>query len=162
VSDDELAARIVEIYRTPGSLDALNADIVAQFRANGGQIVSGPLAGAPLLLLTLHHGVPLAGSVTRHQDIYPLAYMRQGDGFVVAASKGGEPENPSWYGDLLAAGTATIEVGTESFPVSVSEVTGAERDRLYAALAAELPMFARYAARTTRVIPVLVLARRGG
>jgi deazaflavin-dependent oxidoreductase (nitroreductase family) len=150
VSDDDLAARIVEIYRTPGSLDALNHDIVAQFRANGGRIVSGPLAGAPLLLLRLH------------QKIYPLAYVRQDDRFVIAASKGGEPENPSWYGDLVTAGTATIEVGTESFPVSVSEVTGTERDRLYAALAAELPVFARYAARTSRVIPVLVLERGGG
>ncbi|MGQ0846816.1 MAG: nitroreductase/quinone reductase family protein [Sporichthyaceae bacterium] len=145
---DDLGAQISQIYATPGSLEAFNDDIVAQFRSNGGEIVSGPLAGAPLLLLMLG------------QNILPLAYVVDENRYVIAASRGGSPDNPTWYPELLAAGEAIVEVGTQTLRVAVEEVFGVERDRLYAALAARLPIFDQYAARTTRVIPVMLLERR--
>src|SRR5882762_3299045 len=49
----EFAEQAAQIYAKPSSLQAFNADIVEQFRANRGSIVSGPLAGAPLLLMTV-------------------------------------------------------------------------------------------------------------
>jgi deazaflavin-dependent oxidoreductase (nitroreductase family) len=79
----------------------------------------------------------------------------------VFASKGGAPTNPDWYHNLMAAGAATVEVGTDSYPVDVSEVTGAERDRIYAEQASRYKGFAEYESKTSgvRTIPVLRLTR---
>jgi deazaflavin-dependent oxidoreductase (nitroreductase family) len=47
----------------------------------------------------------------------------------VFATKGGAPSNPDWYYNLTTAGEGSIERGTDSYPVTVREVTGDERDR---------------------------------
>jgi len=149
VTDEKFAARAAELYASPEALRAFNEDIVSQFRANAGQVVSGPLTGAPLLLLTLADG----------EEPIPLAYISDGDRLVIVASKGGVAEHPSWYGSLKAHPIGAVEVGTETLRVRATEVSGAERDRLYAAVAARMPIFNVYAERTSRVIPVLVLER---
>lgn len=71
------------------------------------------------------------------------------------------PENPAWYYNLLDAGSAEVEVGTETFPVTVGELAGAERDRVYAEQAARYPGFGEYAEKAAgiRTIPVLALRR---
>ncbi len=79
----------------------------------------------------------------------------------IFASKSGAPNNPAWYYNLKDAGTAEVEVGTETFPVTVTEVTGAERDRVYAEQARRYPGFGEYQEKTAgiRTIPVLALRR---
>jgi deazaflavin-dependent oxidoreductase (nitroreductase family) len=79
----------------------------------------------------------------------------------VFASKAGAPTNPDWYHNLMAAGTATVEVGTERYDVAVTEITGAERERIYDEQARRYPGFAQYATKTAgiRTIPVLALSR---
>jgi deazaflavin-dependent oxidoreductase (nitroreductase family) len=128
--------------------DALdwNGQIIAEFRTNGGK-VGGQFEGAPIVLL--HHrgrksGAEYAGTI------------------YVFASKAGAPTNPDWYLNLTSAGTATVEVGTETYLVDIDEVRGAERDRIYAAQVAVNPGFAGYAEKTAgiRTIPVLSLHRR--
>jgi hypothetical protein len=52
-----------------------------------------------------------------------------------------------------------VELGDEKFEAQATEVVGAERDRLYAAQAAQMPIFDQYQAKTDRVIPVFVLDR---
>lgn len=76
------------------------------------------------------------------------------------ASKGGAPDNPAWYHNLIAAGTARVEVGTGSYDVTVNELTGEQRDRVYAEQARRYPGFAEYEERTAgvRTIPVLSLS----
>jgi len=86
-----------------------------------------------------------------------VAYTKDGDRYVIIASKGGAPTNPAWYHNLKAHPSTTIEVGTETIPVVVSEATGEERDRLYREQAAMIPAFAGYEEETERRIPVLVL-----
>jgi deazaflavin-dependent oxidoreductase (nitroreductase family) len=73
----------------------------------------------------------------------------------IFASKAGAPENPAWYHNLVDAGSAEVEVGTESFPVSVGELTGPERDRVFAEQARRYPGFGEYAEKTAgiRTIP---------
>jgi deazaflavin-dependent oxidoreductase (nitroreductase family) len=78
----------------------------------------------------------------------------------VFASKGGAPTHPDWYHNLLANPAATIEVGSERFGVEAVEVTGEERDRLYAKQAELRPPFAEYQAKTSRKIPVIALTRK--
>jgi len=74
----------------------------------------------------------------------------------------GGPTNPGWYYNLTTAGEASVETGTSAFPVTVTELTGDERDRIYAEQVKAAPNFADYAkkAEGIRVIPVLRLTRR--
>ena len=136
-----------------------NAKIIEEFRANEGR-VGGPFEGAPMTLV--HH----RGRKTGRELVNPMMYLRDDedpDVIYVFASKGGAPSHPDWYHNLVAAGVAEVEVGTETYPVSVTELTGGERDRIYAEQARRYPGFAEYEQKTAgiRTIPVLALRRRG-
>jgi deazaflavin-dependent oxidoreductase (nitroreductase family) len=134
-----------------------NAKIIAEFRANQGK-VGGPFEGAPLLLI--HH----RGRRTGRERVNPLMYLpdeRNRDTIYVFASKGGAPTHPDWYYNLTAAGKAKVERGTEEYDVTVREVTGPERDRIFAEQARRYPTFTEYETKTRgiRTIPVLALRR---
>ena len=137
------------------TLNDFNQRIIAEFRANGGK-VGGPFAGAPMLLLTTR------GAKSGQRRTTPLVYLPDGDRFIIFASKGGAPTHPAWYHNLVTYPEATVEVGTETIPVTAAVVTGEERDRLYATQAGLRPAFAEYEAKTTRRIPVVALHRRNG
>jgi deazaflavin-dependent oxidoreductase (nitroreductase family) len=130
-----------------------NRNIVEEFRANDGA-VSGMFAGAPMILVN-HRGATSGKAYTS-----PLVYTKDGDNFVVIASKGGAPEDPQWLRNLVAHPDVTVEVGTETIPVRARVAAGEERDRLFRAQADRMPNFDEYATKTTRTIPVVVLERR--
>jgi deazaflavin-dependent oxidoreductase (nitroreductase family) len=135
-----------------------NQGIITEFRANEGR-VGGPFEGAPMILV--HH----VGRTSGKQYTTPLVYLPgEGgdDSIYIFASKGGAPTNPDWYGNLIAAGEATVEVGTSTFVVTITEVTGDERDRIFAEQVKRMPGFGDYAKQTEgiRTIPVLRLTRR--
>ena len=130
-----------------------NRQIIEEFRSNGGK-VGGPFEGAPLLLLTT------AGTKSGMARTTPVMYLPDGERLIIFASKAGASTNPDWYHNLMAQPQATIEVGSETFEVTAVEVTGEERDQLYARQAALFPRFADYAAKTTRRIPVIALRRQ--
>jgi deazaflavin-dependent oxidoreductase (nitroreductase family) len=135
-----------------------NQGIIAEFHANEGR-VGGPFAGAPMILV--HH----VGRTSGKQYTTPLVYLPgegDDDSMYIFASKGGAPANPDWYGNLIAAGEATVEVGTSTFVVPITEVAGAERDRIFAEQVKRMPGFGDYAKQTEgiRTIPVLRLTRR--
>ena len=155
MSESEAASRSARAVRDPAALQDFNAKLIEQFRNNGGQLTKGPLAGAPLVVLTM------TGAKSGRQLEVPLAYIRDGDRLVVVASKAGAPTNPAWYHNLKANPDVTVEVGTERYAARATEVTGAERDRLYDAMARAMPVFKEYAAKTERTIPVLVIERTG-
>ena len=96
--------------------------------------------------------------------VSPMRYLadeQDVDTISVFASKAGAPTHPDWYFNLISAEAAEVEVGTATFPVSVRELQGEERDRVYAEQAGRYPGFAEYAVRTAgvRTIPVLALTR---
>ncbi len=130
-----------------------NDSIIAQFRANGGQMTSGPFTGRTLLLLTTK------GAKTNVERKSPLVYSRDGERFVIVASKGGAPTHPAWYHNLRAHPEVTLEVGKEKFRARASVATAAERRRLYDKHAERMPAFWDYEKKTTRKIPVVVLER---
>jgi deazaflavin-dependent oxidoreductase (nitroreductase family) len=132
-----------------------NQNVIDQFRANNGTIIEGPFKGRSLLLLTT------TGARSGQPRVNPLAYTRDGDRYVVIASKGGAPTNPDWYHNLLTNPVVTVEVGRERFQARASVAEGAERDRLFDAQARVMPGFAEYQRNTTRRIPVVVLTRVG-
>jgi deazaflavin-dependent oxidoreductase (nitroreductase family) len=131
----------------------LNAKIIAEFRANAGH-VGGMFEGMPLLLL--HH----IGARSGKERINPLAYLRDGDRYVIFASKAGAPNNPDWYHNLKAHPEVTIEVGTDTVPVTAAEAGGEERERLFQAQVERTPTFGDYQAKTERPIPVITLTPR--
>jgi deazaflavin-dependent oxidoreductase (nitroreductase family) len=134
-----------------------NAGIIEEFRANEGR-VGGPFEGAPMVLLHPR------GRKSGREIVTPTMYLPgdTDDSIYVFASKGGAPTDPDWYLNLAAAGDGTIERGTESYAVTVSELTGVDRDRVYAEQARRYPGFAEYEVKTAgiRIIPVLELVRR--
>ena len=138
-------------------LDDWNTRNIKEFRDSGGKIAQ--FGDAPVLLIT-HTG---AKSGTRRTN--PLVYLPEselgtaGGTMYIFGSKGGSSKNPDWYHNLLANPSATVEVGTETFEVEASEVTGEERDRVYARQAELRPQFAQYQANTSRKIPVFALRR---
>lgn len=130
-----------------------NVQIIAEFRKNHGK-VGGPFEGAPLLLLHTigrHSGKP---------RINPMMYLKDGERYLVIASKGGAPTNPDWYLNLKAHPDVKIEVGDDTINVQAKEVTGHEHDSLYKRQAALYPAFADYQRRTKRIIPVIALTKR--
>jgi deazaflavin-dependent oxidoreductase (nitroreductase family) len=131
-----------------------NARIIDEFRANEGR-VGGMFEGSTLLLL--HH----IGAKSGQRRVTPLVYLRDGDRYVIFASKAGAPTHPAWYHNLLAHPDTEIEVGTDTLAVHAAEVTGEERKHLFEAQVNRSPQFGDYQRKTERVIPVIALAPRG-
>jgi deazaflavin-dependent oxidoreductase (nitroreductase family) len=136
-----------------------NTQVIDEFRKNAGK-VGGNFEGAPVVLL--HH----VGRKSGKETVAPVMYLRSEDDpetIYVFASKAGAETNPAWYYNLTAAGSGQVEVGTETYQVGVREVTGTDRDEIYAEQAKRYPGFAGYAEKTAgiRTIPVLALRRAG-
>jgi deazaflavin-dependent oxidoreductase (nitroreductase family) len=134
-----------------------NAATIAEFRANEGR-VGGNFEGAPMVLV--HH----RGRKSGQEYVTPMMYLpdeTEPDIIYVFATKGGAPTNPDWYRNLTAAGDGSVERGTDTYKVTVRELTGAERDLIYAEQARRYPGFAGYERQTAgvRTIPVLELRR---
>jgi deazaflavin-dependent oxidoreductase (nitroreductase family) len=129
-----------------------NQKIIDESRSAGGA-VGGQFAGAPILLLNS------TGAKTGQRRTTPMMYLAGGDRLDVFASKAGAPTNPDWYHNLLAHPRASVEVGAETFEVEAEVPGREERDRLYAIQSGRYPGFAEYQAKTTRVIPVVILRR---
>ena len=127
-----------------------NAKVIDEFRSNEGRVVS--FARQPLLLLT-HRGARSGALRTN-----PLAYFRDGDDYVIVASKGGADTNPDWYHNLIAEPRATIEVGADEVEVTARLADEEERARLWAMITAANSGFADYEQKTTRTIPVVILS----
>ena len=129
-----------------------NKSVVDDFHARAGKGVGH--FGDKLLLLTTR------GAKSGEVRTTPLVYHRDGDRYVIAASKGGAPSHPGWYHNLVKHREAEIEVGTEKFRVRATPITkGPERDRLYKAHGDNFAAFRDYPSKTKRIIPVVVLER---
>ena len=134
-----------------------NTQVIEEFRANHGQ-VGGPFEGSPIVLV--HHRGRKSGA----DRVAPLVYLpdeADADTVYVFASKGGAPTDPDWYLNLMAADGSRVEIGDDVFDVDVSEVTGEDRDRLFAEQVSRHPGFGEYEEKTAgiRTIPVVALKR---
>lgn len=135
-------------------LNDWNAKIIEEFRANAGR-VGGRFEGVPVLLLHT------TGARSGQPRVNPLAFQPDGDRLVIFASYAGGPRNPAWFHNLLAGGPASVEVGTDHFPVTARVAEGEERERYWEKQKADLPTFGDYERKTSREIPVVVLERSG-
>ncbi len=130
-----------------------NAQNIAEFRKNHGR-VGGYFEGAPLLLL---HTI---GRRSGKPRINPVMYLKDGERYLVFASRGGADTHPDWYDNLKAHPDVQIEVGDDTIEVHAEEIIGSEHDALYQRQATLYPRFAEYQSRTKRIIPVVALTKR--
>ncbi|MGB7875801.1 MAG: nitroreductase family deazaflavin-dependent oxidoreductase [Anaerolineales bacterium] len=127
-----------------------NQKIIDEFRANDG-VVGGHFEGKTLLLLHT------TGAKSGKERVNPVAYVRDGERYIVIASKGGAPDNPDWYYNILAHPRLTVEVETETFDVEAKVTEEPERTRLYNKMVEMMPGFDDYRRKTDREIPVIKL-----
>lgn len=133
-----------------------NAAIIDEFRANDGRVSR---FGDGLVLL---HAV---GAKTGEPRVKPVAGRPQPDGsWLIAATYGGNDKNPPWYHNLKAHPDLDIEVVVEghaqTVPVHVTELEGEARDAGWAQFTADSEGFRNYESKSSRVFPILRLARR--
>ena len=126
-----------------------NARVIDEFRANGGKVEAFPANN----LILLHH----TGAKSGQQRVSPVAYQAVDGGYAIFASKAGAPDNPAWYHNLIANPTATIEIGTDTVPVTARVASPEEREPIWTRQKQDQPGFAEYEQKTTRQIPVVIL-----
>jgi deazaflavin-dependent oxidoreductase (nitroreductase family) len=81
----------------------------------------------------------------------------EGDSYIIVASKGGAPDHPGWYKNLLANPEVEVQVGTKKLKAKARTITGTERERLWEKAVKFWPPYADYAKKTERQIPVVLL-----
>ena len=129
---------------------AFNRPVIEKFRKEGLRTTGK----SPVLLLITR------GARTGRERITPLNFSRDGDRFIVVASKGGAPTHPDWYRNLTAHPVVTVEADGERFTARAKVSTGAERVRLLKIHTGAMPFFSAYERRVkTREIPVITLER---
>jgi deazaflavin-dependent oxidoreductase (nitroreductase family) len=129
----------------------MNRPVIEKFRKTRGA-ESG--RSSPVLLLTTK------GARTGRQHVTPLNFSRDGDRYVVMASKGGSATDPDWYHNLVADPLVTVEADGERFSAKAHISEGAERERLLKIHRAAMPFFGAYDRRVKRrQIPVIALER---
>ena len=135
---------------------AWNDQVIEEFRA-GKELIVGTFP-RPFLLL-LHS----TGARTGQPRTSPLAYVRDGDRYVVTASAAGRGRHPAWYFNLLASSRVTVELWSddviEEFEVVATPAEGAERDALWETFTSWQSAYADYQNQTSRRIPVVTLSR---
>jgi len=133
--------------------DLFGAEHVRVYRETGGSR-GYHWRGSEILLLTT------TGRRSGEPRTTPLIERADGDRWVIVASKGGAPNNPDWFENLMASGEATIQVKDEEIPVRASVAEGEERARLWSRMTEVWPAYNEYQSWTEREIPVVVLSRR--
>lgn len=129
-----------------------NKQVIEAFRANDGK-VGGQFQNMSLLLLHT------TGAKSGKERVTPLLYTKDDNRYVIIASKGGAPNNPDWYHNLVANPEVTIEVGREQFKAKAALIEEPKRSELFNNMANKHPFYAEYAKKTSRTIPVITLTR---
>ncbi|MGH7099747.1 MAG: nitroreductase family deazaflavin-dependent oxidoreductase [Stellaceae bacterium] len=110
-----------------------------------------PEMTVPALLLTT------TGRKSGERFIFPLFYGETGASYFVIASKGGAPQHPGWYRNILANPQVEVQVGTVKMAARARTATGEERARLWKKALEFWPPYADYQKKTAREIPVVML-----
>ena len=136
---------------------AWNQKTIDEFHAKQGLGVG--MWGNHVLLMTAK------GAKSGEPITTPLVCGREGEHFVIVASKGGAPMNPTWFHNIKTNPEVEVEVakpggGVEKFKARARVVEDrAERDRLFKEMCKIWPSYADYEKKTDRVIPVALLER---
>ncbi len=122
------------------------------YERTGGQ-EGGTMLGLPVIVLT-----SLGASSGKIRKT-PLMRVEHDGEYAVVASKGGAPDHPNWYHNLVAHPLVELQDGAERHDYTARVVSGPERAEWWDRCVAAFPQYADYAAKTDREIPVFVLTR---
>ena len=126
---------------------AFNAEIVDEFRANGGHIER--FGGLPVIIL---HTI---GAVSGEVRLTPLIPVFDGDDMFVFATAAGAPKDPAWVANLRAHQRITVESADGEFVADVVPVAPDDAQRMIDERAATTPQLAEYVSSAApRAIPV--------
>jgi deazaflavin-dependent oxidoreductase (nitroreductase family) len=128
-------------------------DHVRRYRETGGEVGHIWREGSTILLLTT------TGRKSGEKRTAPLIYAKDGDRYVIIASKGGAPDHPGWYQNIEKTPEVELQVKDEVFRARARTAEGEERERLWRLANTVWPHYDEYAKRTAREIPVVVLER---
>ena len=126
---------------------------VRRYRETGGEVGHIWRRGSKTLLLTT------TGRTTGEPRTTPLIYEDADGAYVIVASKGGAPQHPGWYRNLVKNPDVEVQVRDEVFRARARTAEGEERERLWRRAAQQWPDYDAYQRKTDREIPVVVLER---
>ena len=132
----------------PNDMQAFNAKLIEEFRANHGQL-SGQMAGRQLLLLTT------TGAKSGEPRTAVVGYRPYGDDLAIIASDNGAPKAPKWFANLKKDPVATVELGADKFKVRTRVANPDEREKI----AKIIEYLGPQQERTERQIPIVILER---
>lgn len=126
---------------------------VRQYEATGGQ-TGHDWNGTQILILRT------TGRQSGQLRKAPLIYGRDGTNYMVVASKGGAPDHPGWYKNLVSHPDIEIQVKGNILPVRAHTASAQEKARLWPLMTAEWPDYDKYQRSTQRDIPLVILSPR--
>jgi len=126
---------------------------VRRYRETDGEVGHIWKEGSTILLLTT------TGRRSGRESTTPLIYGLDGDDPVIVASKGGAPEHPGWFQNLVEHPEVGVQIKADRFRARARIAEGEERERLWERMNEIWPHYDEYATRTEREIPVVVLER---
>lgn len=120
--------------------------ILAQGTTDGVEVLD-----RPIVLFTT------TGAQSGKKRYVPLMRVEENGRYAMVASKGGDPKHPSWYFNVLANNSVTVQDGDKVFTGTTRELEGAEREHWWKLAVEAYPPYAEYQTKTTRQIPVFVV-----
>lgn len=129
--------------------DPKEMNAIDEFRSNNGKLAS--FGDMPLLVL---HST---GAKSGLERLSMLIYQDLGGSWAIFASNAGAPTNPAWYHNVIADPSVEIEVGSAKHKAIARVADEAERQRIWDSQRAVMPEIDDFAARSSRVIPVVIL-----
>jgi proline iminopeptidase len=139
--------------RTPGWQQR---HVEAYLKSDGreGHLVDFGLPGVPEISTLL---LQTTGRKSKDSKMAPLIYGRDGERFIIVASKGGAPDHPAWFLNLREQPEIRFQVADKKYRGVARIISGEERERLYRMMAKLYPPYDDYQAKTAREIPVVAL-----
>lgn len=138
-----------EVEADPGVLARFNSAVIEEFRANGG-VVGGPFEDSAVMLLGM------TGAKSGQHRITPLEYFAVDGRVVFVGTRGGAETNPAWVHNVRAHPTVHVEIGTQCNDATARELSGDERDAVFAGVKELCPRILTYPV-PARQIPVFEL-----
>jgi deazaflavin-dependent oxidoreductase (nitroreductase family) len=126
---------------------------VRRYQETDGELGHDWREGSPVLLLTT------TGRKSGEARTTPLIYGRHGEDYLVVASKGGAPEPPAWYVNLLEHPDVEVQVLGDRFAARARTATPEERPEMWRTMVAQWRHYDEYQTQTDREIQVVVLER---
>ena len=125
-------------------------DQVEEIESSGGERGT-LLRGVPVIVITS------VGSESGKLRKNPVMRVEHDGRYAAVASKGGAPEHPAWYRNLVEHPLVEVQDATEKGDFTARELSGEEREQWWRRAVDVWPDYANYQTKTERQIPVFVL-----